>query len=170
MTFLIQTMEPVPKLLVATSIIDESIGSVKNTIHACAVCEALEQSYSTKLRHSGIKRFILSKNEVEPKIYTSTKRTCVKALPRSLPCPAAVCPWEAYRSTSSRSLWRLGNRHALTHNYDLLATINELITTLHREVLLSQELASSLVVLGGPVSLLLIGYTALRQSCQRWQV
>lgn len=59
----------------------------------------------------------------------------------------------------------------LALNYDLLATINELITALHGEVLLSQELASSLVVLGSSVSLLLgdaIGYTALRQSCQEW--
>jgi hypothetical protein len=59
----------------------------------------------------------------------------------------------------------------LALNNDLLATINELITALHREVVLSQELASSLVVLRGSVSMLLgdaIGYTALQQNCQKW--
>lgn len=55
----------------------------------------------------------------------------------------------------------------LALNYNLLATINELITALHGEVLLSQELASSLVVLGGSVSVLLgeaFRQTTLRQN------
>lgn len=50
-------MEPVPKLVVAASIVDESIGSVKNTIHAATVREALEQG--TKLRHGSIECSIL---------------------------------------------------------------------------------------------------------------
>jgi hypothetical protein len=52
----------------------------------------------------------------------------------------------------------------LALNYDLLATINELITALHREILLSQELASSLDVFRGSVSMLLgdsFGHTTL---------
>jgi hypothetical protein len=40
-------MKPVPKLVVATGIIDERIGSVKNATHTAIIREALEQS--TKL-------------------------------------------------------------------------------------------------------------------------
>jgi hypothetical protein len=39
----IKTMEPIPKLLIATGIIDERMTGVKNTIHTVPVCEAFEQ-------------------------------------------------------------------------------------------------------------------------------